>query len=191
MKRTRVDSDRLTVFVRAGFVVALALAAAPLTAAHAGPPFVTDDPEPTDYRHFEIYLYFQGTSAGDAKAGTALALEVNYGALPDVQISVALPAGFSAPARATTTFGVSDAEIGIKYRFIAEDARGWRPQVSFYPAVQTTLGSSCKSLGDTATHVFSRYGRRKASGPGPRLGAGDTASIRASKGEILGSRAGP
>jgi hypothetical protein len=34
------------------------LSAAP---ALAGPPFVTDDPEPVDYQHFEINTAMQGT----------------------------------------------------------------------------------------------------------------------------------
>ncbi|MGD0865728.1 MAG: hypothetical protein ABSA49_09245 [Rhizomicrobium sp.] len=36
--------------------IALVLVALPLDVAYAGPPFATDDPEPTDYGHFEIYL---------------------------------------------------------------------------------------------------------------------------------------
>jgi len=36
--------------------IALVLAALPLDVAYAGPPFATDDPEPTDCGHLEIYL---------------------------------------------------------------------------------------------------------------------------------------
>jgi hypothetical protein len=28
----------------------------------AGPPFVSDDPEPTEYQHFEIYTFNNGTN---------------------------------------------------------------------------------------------------------------------------------
>src|SRR5271155_3805926 len=31
----------------------------------AGPPYVSDDPEPTDYQHYEIYLFTDGMSAHD------------------------------------------------------------------------------------------------------------------------------
>ena len=44
-------SSRLTPWIGAAMVFALA-AAGP---AWAGPPFVTDDPEPTDLGHWEIY----------------------------------------------------------------------------------------------------------------------------------------
>jgi len=35
----------------------------------AGPPYVSDDPEPTDYKHFEIYSFGNGTTtnAGSRK----------------------------------------------------------------------------------------------------------------------------
>jgi hypothetical protein len=158
--------------IRARLVIAFALVAAPLSAAHAGPPFLTDDPDPTDYQQYEIYLYSQGVVDGGANTGTALGLEVNYGALPDVQVSVALPAGFSAPARSQATFGVSDAEFGVKYRFLEEEMDGWRPQVSFYPAVQAALGSSGKSLGDSATHLFLPLWAQKSFGPWTTFGGG-------------------
>jgi hypothetical protein len=41
----------------AGFVLVL-LAQSAL----AGPPYISDDPEPTDYQHFEIYTYSLGTA---------------------------------------------------------------------------------------------------------------------------------
>jgi hypothetical protein len=138
--------------IRVRLVIALALAAAPLSAAHAGPPFLTDDPDPTDYQQYEIYLYSLGVVDGGANTGTPLGVEVNYGALPDLQISAALPAGFTGPARTQATFGITDAEFGLKYRFIEEDEAGWRPQVSFYPAIQVALGGS--GDGDQATHEF-------------------------------------
>jgi len=43
--------------VALGFCLSLSIA----QAAYAGPPYVSDDPEPTDYRHFEIYTFNSGT----------------------------------------------------------------------------------------------------------------------------------
>lgn len=103
---------------------ALALAAAPLGGAHADAPYLTDDPDPTDYRQFEIYLYAAGVEDGGANSGTPLGLEINYGALPDMEISASVPAGFIAPASNQPTFAISEAEFGIKYRFIEEDEAG-------------------------------------------------------------------
>lgn len=48
----------------------------------AGPPFVTDDPEPVEYRHWEVYLASQWEFNRDETAGTAPHLEVNYASSP-------------------------------------------------------------------------------------------------------------
>jgi hypothetical protein len=37
--------------------------------AMAGPPYVSDDPEPTDYRHFEIYTFSNGTATRGTSVG--------------------------------------------------------------------------------------------------------------------------
>ena len=38
----------------------------PAVPALAGPPYITDDPEPVDYQHWEVYLFTGGAqSAGD------------------------------------------------------------------------------------------------------------------------------
>ena len=43
------------------FIVIILLAPLARPAA-AGPPYVADDPEPTDYKHFEIYTFNGGTA---------------------------------------------------------------------------------------------------------------------------------
>src|SRR5258708_37618638 len=59
----------------------------------AGPPYVSDDPEPTDYKHFEIYTFSNGTAARAGISGEA-GVDFNYGAAPDLQLTATLPAGF-------------------------------------------------------------------------------------------------
>lgn len=135
---------------RAALLAMLALS--PL-AAHAGPPFVTDDPAPTEYGHFEIYLFTEGTFDAQPKEGTALGLEVNYGALPDLQLSASLPANFDAPDRRHATWGISEAELGVKYRFMHEDGEGLRPQISFYPSVEFAIGRSGPGIDDGGMRI--------------------------------------
>ena len=53
----------------------------------AGPPYVSDDPEPTDYKHFEIYTFSNGTATRGDIAG-ASGIDFNYGAAPDLQLTV-------------------------------------------------------------------------------------------------------
>src|SRR5258708_838938 len=71
-------------FMKESALLALGCLAA-ATLAHAGPPFATDDPEPVEYRHWEIYLGSQYEHGGDGASGTLPHLEVNYGALPELQ----------------------------------------------------------------------------------------------------------
>ncbi len=114
------------------------------TVATAGPPYVTDDPEPTDLGKWEIYAFAAGTrlSRGTEAEG---GLDINHGAAKDLQLTVVLPFGYEheeGKARA----GFSDVELGAKYMFVHQQDDGWRPDVSFYPTI--TL--------PTARHGFGR-----------------------------------
>ena len=89
--------------------------------AWAGPPYDTDDPEPTDLRHWEIYLFGAGARSGGAFDGSA-GLDLNYGAVKDVQLTATLPIDFTRGPGART--GIGDVELGVKYRFFHDDAAG-------------------------------------------------------------------
>src|SRR3569833_1478534 len=98
--------------------------------AAAGPPFVSDDPEPTDYKHFEIYAFNAGTTNLGGTAGQA-GIDFNYGALPDLQVTVGVPAGFVRPVDGSTQFGLSNIQFAAKDRFLHQDTVGL--DVSFFP----------------------------------------------------------
>ena len=66
------------------------------------------------------------------------ALEVNYGALPDVQLHVKVSVAFNSQSVTGTQFGYGDTEIGVKYRFINPGEDDWWPQVAAYPAGDRT-----------------------------------------------------
>lgn len=114
-------------------------AAALGTLALAGPPFETDDPEPTPTGHFESYLFTSGTQADGAFSGAAAGIEVNYGAFADTQVTVNLPLEFETPEAAGTRFGLGDAAFSVKYRFVEEDEDGWRPQIAVFPEIDVPL----------------------------------------------------
>lgn len=99
-------------------LLALALATSAGGRAFAGPPYETDDPDPTQYRNYEIYFHVDYRRVDDDIESDAGTLEINYGLFPNTQFSVSLP----------------DLEIGIKYRFIRETST--TPQVSFYPSIE-------------------------------------------------------
>src|SRR5215467_4987073 len=45
----------------------------------AGPPYTTDDPEPVEYQHWEVYLASQAEHDKGGWSGKSHHLEVNYG----------------------------------------------------------------------------------------------------------------
>jgi subtilisin family serine protease len=60
----------------------------------AGPPFRTDDPEPVDLGHWEVYGFTAGTHVRGDTAGTLAGVEVNYGAAPNLQLHMVAPLAF-------------------------------------------------------------------------------------------------
>jgi len=140
---------------------ALAILAA-ATLAQAGPPFATDDPEPVDYRHWEVYVASQYEHGGDGASGTLPHLEVNYGAWPNLQIHLIAPVAFAAPSGASRQSGYGDTELGAKYRFL--DETEGRPQVGVFPLVELPTGDSTRGLGSGHTQVFLPVWLQKKSG---------------------------
>jgi len=121
----------------------LLLALMPVVAM-AGPPYITDDPEPTDYRHYEIYLFSQ---AGGGRQGVdgAYGVDFNYGATESLQLTAVLPIAFERPAAGKNARGLGNIELAAKYRFAhnAEDG-GW--DAAFFPRV--LLPASSDKVGE-------------------------------------------
>lgn len=120
----------------------------------AGPPFVTDDPEPVESGHWEITNYSTATTARGASAGVLSGIDANFGAVENVQLHVQAQAAFAQWSGVTPQFGVGDTEIGIKYRFISARESDWWPQIAIYPTVTLPTGDANRGLGLGATHAF-------------------------------------
>jgi hypothetical protein len=124
--------------------LALAAAALPLRAL-AGPPFDTDDPDPTEYRNYEIYAGMT-THRDTATSTSELAfLEINYGLMPNVQFSVHAGTVEDTSFQQPNTYGMEDFQMGLKTRFIQESA--YSPQVSIYPQVTFASGATGTTQG--------------------------------------------
>lgn len=123
-------------------------------AAWAGPPFRTDDPEPVDYRHWEVYGSTNGTETADDKTAFLPAVEVNYGAAPNLQLHIIVPMALDAPKGAKTQYGIGDMELGVKYRFVEQDKSGWMPSVGIFPLIELPTGDQSRGLGAGDTQVF-------------------------------------
>ena len=98
----------------------------------AGPPYVSDDPEPTDYQHYEIYLFTNGMSARDGTHG-ASGIDFNYGGLPDLQLTAVAPIAYDSATAGSTVAGFGNVELAAKYRFLHQSEIGW--DVAVFPRV--------------------------------------------------------
>jgi hypothetical protein len=101
----------------------------------AGPPYLTDDPQPTDPGQWEIYNFAIGTGAPDGLAGEA-GFDLNYGAVKDVQLTAVLPLPFENPEGFTANglrAGPGDVELAVKYRFLHQSDGSWMPDVAAFP----------------------------------------------------------
>jgi len=109
----------------------------------AGPPFITDDPEPTPWRHYEIYTFAQGASSRDGSEGST-GIDLNYGAAPDLQLTAVLPIGISAPRGGSTVAGIGNVELAAKYKILHQETVGI--DVAIFPRV--FLPSPSREVGE-------------------------------------------
>ena len=132
---------------RRGPAAAAALTAAlPPGLARAGPPFLTDDPEPTERGHWEIYAPELEASGRGAAYDGSFGAEINYGGAPDLQLTLGLPAAFTHDQSGIHT-GAGDLRFSAKYRFYHDEGAG--VSVAVFPGV--TLPTASHGLG--ARHV--------------------------------------
>jgi hypothetical protein len=118
----------------------------------AGPPFVTDDPQPVDYQHWEVYLASIQMKSANGWSGTAPHVEVNYGAVPDVQLHIIAPLAYDAPPVGGAHYGYGDTELGVKYRFVAETENV--PQIGIFPLLELPSGNGHEGLGSEHVQLF-------------------------------------
>ena len=84
--------------------------------------------------------------SGDT-TGTLPGIELNYGLIPNGQLTIDTVAAFDSPSSGSIQFGYGDTPISFKYRFIQEDSKGWRPQVAVFPQVNLPTGDEDRGLG--------------------------------------------
>lgn len=135
-------------------------------AAWAGPPYATDDPEPTDTGHWEIYAFAAGTRDHGALNGAA-GFDLNYGPIENVQLTATLPLAFAddlGPTRA----GAGDVELGAKYRFFEREADGI--SIAIFPRV--ILPTASRRFGTGRVRFLLPLWAQKEFGPWSLFGGG-------------------
>ncbi len=122
-----LDRDRMR---QATAWLATGLLALSASIARAGPPYFTDDPEPTDLGHWEIYA-FGSASGTPSRWDGATGFDLNYGAAKNLQITATLPLDIVHDRG--THIAAGDIELGAKYRFFHNDQAGF--SIAVFPRV--------------------------------------------------------
>ncbi len=154
----------MTVTHRFPVMIALLLAG---TAAWAGPPYATDDPEPTERGHWEIYAFGDGEGAHGDWDGVA-GVDLNYGPIEDVQLTATIPIAFVHESGLGTRTGFGDLEIGVKYRFLHQDREGI--DVAVFPRV--ILPTAGHEFGPGKTQLLLPIWAQRDFGPWSLFGGG-------------------
>jgi hypothetical protein len=136
----------------------------------AGPPFVTDDPDPVDYQHWEFYIASMQSKFGGDWSGTAPHIEFNYGAVPDLQLHLIAPLAYDSPPEGAAHYGPGDVELGAKYRFLQET--NGLPQVGIFPLFELPAGSARDNLGNGHAQAFLPLWLQKSWGSWTAYGGG-------------------
>jgi hypothetical protein len=157
------------VIILAGFLLLPASLLFP-SSALAGPPFLTDDPEPVEYKHWEVYVASQGSFDRDETSITAPHVEINYGIFPNVQIHLIAPFEYVKPEGEPSHYGFADMELGAKFRFIQET--DCCPQIGVFPLVELPTGDKDKGLGSGEVQAFLPLWVQKGWGPWKTYGGG-------------------
>lgn len=122
-----------------------------LSQAIAGPPFITDDADPTDYKKYEIY-FFEASDKNHEELNIAFpALELDYGVMENLEIGVTFLFVSNHPAEEKNAFGFGDLLLEGKYRFNKETKT--MPEFAFSPSFTLPTGSRARGLGNGTTVI--------------------------------------
>jgi hypothetical protein len=112
--------------------------------ARAGPPFVTEDPEPPPPGGWEINIPFiMERTPGETDMNTPL-FDLNYG-LPNIQLKLEIPVEVIHNDGDGTVSGAGDLVLGVKWRFLNNERSQF--QLGTYPQVLVPTGNHSRGLG--------------------------------------------
>jgi len=161
-------------------LAALLLAFGLGAALKAGPPFLTDDPEPVDFNHWEFYIFGQGDHSAKYDAVSGPSFEFNFGIAPNTQLHLVAPVANFENAGSGWATGYGDTEVGIKYRFVDETET--LPQIGIFPFAELDTGNAGKGLGNGRTWYRIPLWLQKSWGPWTSYGGGG-GSLNSAPGE--------
>jgi hypothetical protein len=114
----------------------------------AGPPFVTDDPEPPPPGGWEINVPFILERTPGKPEIDAPLFDLNYG-LPDIQLKLEIPNEVVHEDSKGTEAGAGDLLLGVKWRFLNVEKS--QLQLGIYPQLLIPTGDHARGLGEGRT----------------------------------------
>ena len=136
----------------------------------AGPPFLTDDPQTVEFQHWELYVASMDFKTAGGWVGDGPHVEINYGAVPNVQLHLIAPVAYDSPSVGSGHYGYGDTELGIKFRFIQETRSV--PMVGIFPLLEVPTGSTRDGFGTGHVHALLPVWLQKTWGPWTAYGGG-------------------
>lgn len=100
------------------------------TCAFAGPPYLNDDPQPTDYKKYEIYAFNNVSKSSDG-ANSEYGIDFNYGGFENTQLTAVLPWVNTKANGEKSQSGFGNPELAVKYKFLHQDKNGI--DAAFFP----------------------------------------------------------
>jgi hypothetical protein len=116
-----------------------------INSARAGPPFVTDDPEPPPPGGWEINVPFIVERTPGKTEMDAPLFDLNYG-LPNIQLKLEIPVRIVHEDNDGTAAGAGDLLLGVKWRFFNNEKS--QVQLGIYPQLLLPTGDHARGLGD-------------------------------------------
>jgi hypothetical protein len=129
----------------AGIVIVFLIATRSI---QAGPPFVTDDPEPPPPGGWEINVPFILARTSGKTEMDAPLFDLNYG-LPNIQLKLEIPVAVVQRDDDRTTAGPGDLLLGVKWRFYNDERS--QVQLGVYPQLLAPTGDESRGLGEGRT----------------------------------------
>ena len=141
-----------------------ALALAPVCAL-AGPPYTTDDPEPTPAGHWENRIFVNGLQTPGETSGQT-GFDINYGGAKDLQLTVVVPLDYAHGGQ--NAVGLGNIVVSVKYRFLRQS--GPLPDLAVFPAL--TLATQARVFGPIRFALFLPAWAQKDFGAWSTFGGG-------------------
>jgi hypothetical protein len=130
-------------------------------AARAQQPFATDDADVTDKKKFHLQISHEvdvlQRNASPALRQNTTVFELDYGLIDGVELGVDYPLIVISNARFTAPHsiaGFGDLDFHIKYNFLKEREKSWRPALTATVNIEIPTGDSTRGLGSGFKDVF-------------------------------------